>query len=121
MQFNVVIVFILLLNCAFSAKSTKILFNYNTSQSLALTHADYINGKWKYQNFSEEDLYEIVSPQIFNIVKRVEIRNLTSPLSDAYDEVTYDIGKDTDNEAFGIEFSRKDYYSTFKTYCLSLK
>ena len=100
---------------------TQILFSYDTSKSLALTHTDYVNGKWRYENFSEEDLYETVSPQIFSLVKRVEIRNLSSPLSDAYDEVTYDIGKDSAYESFGIEFSRKDYYYTFKTYCLSLK
>ena len=97
------------------------LFSYKTNQTLALTHNDYENGKWRNENLSEEELFETTSPEIFNLVKRVEIRNLTSQFSDAYDEITYNIDKDLDYETLGIEFSRTDYYVTLKTYCLSLK
>ena len=86
-----------------------------------MTHKDYENGKWRNKNLTEEELFETTSPEIFNLVKRVEIRNLTSQFSDAYDEITYNIRKDLDFRTLGIEFSRKDYYVTLKTYCLSLK
>ena len=97
------------------------MFSYNTNQTLAITYKDYMNGEWRNDNLSEFDLYETVSPQIFNLVKRVVIRNQTSPFSDAYEVVTYDIEKNIDYGTLGIEFTRKDYYVTFKTYCLSLK
>ena len=98
------------------------MFSYNTNQTLALTYKDYITyGKWRNDHLSEVDLYDTVSPMIFNLVKKVSIRNLTSPFSDAYEEITYDIQKNTNYEAIGIEFTRKDYYVTFKTYCLTLK
>ena len=97
------------------------MFSYSTNQTLHLTHEDYLNGEWGYKNISEEELYDLVSPQIFDLVKRVEIRNLTSPFSDAYEMVIYDINKDIDYGALGIQFNRKDYYASLKTYCLSLK
>ena len=97
------------------------MYSYSTNQTLLLTHEDYLKGEWGYKNISEEELYDLVSPQIFDLVKRVEIRNLTSPFSDAYEKVIYDINKDIDYGALGIQFNRKDYYATLKTYCLSLK
>ena len=102
-------------------KWSEMMFSYHTNQTLALTYKDYMNGKWKNDNLSEVDLYDTVSPKIFNLVKKVLIRNLTSPFSDAYEEITYDIHKNTNYEAIGIEFTRKDYYVTLKTYCLTLK
>ena len=102
-------------------KGSEMMFSYNTNQTLALTYNDYRNGTWRNDNLSEHQLYDTVSPQIFNIVKKVIIRNRTSPFSDAYEVITYDIEKNIDYETLGIEFTRKDYYVTLKTYCLSLK
>ena len=97
------------------------MFSFNTNRTLALNYEDYINGTWRNDNHSEFDLYETVSPQIFHLVKRVLIRNLTSPFSDAYEVITYEIEKNINYKTLGIEFIRKDYYVTFKTYCLTLK
>ena len=62
---------------------SNMMFSYNTNQTLALTYEDYMNGEWRTDNLSEYDLYETVSPQIFNLIKKVVIRNLTSPFREA--------------------------------------
>jgi len=65
-------------------------------------------------------LYDLVSPDLSDLVDVIKIRKLLSPIGDAYNTIQVPIEAGTLQNS-GIMIVRKDYYYNLKTYCLLLR
>ena len=77
-------------------------------------------GRWRTETFTEEQLYDLVSPNLSDLVDVIKIRKLLSPIGDAYNTIEVPIESGTLQNS-GIMIIRKDYYYNLKTYCLLLR
>ena len=85
------------------------------------TNSEYKwGGKWRTDTFTEEELYDLVSPNLSDLVDVIKIRKLLSPIGDAYNTIEVPIESGTLQNS-GIMIIRKDYYYNLKTYCILLR
>ena len=85
------------------------------------TNSEYKwGGKWRTETFTEEELYDLVSPNLSDLVDVIKIRKLLSPIGDAYSMIEVPIEAESLQNS-GIMIIRKDYYYNLKTYCLLLR
>ena len=89
----------------------------------SISFNDYIKGNWSFSKKNEEETYEDMSPDFNFIVSEVKIKKYLSPIGDAYSyhRIKYSNEKDTNGINDFFEVKRKDYYTTFKTYCIELR
>ena len=82
---------------------------------------EYVDGHWSNDKLSSEEFYDQVTPKLHELIEEVKVKKLLSKIGDSYKKLVYLIKNNTAFEKLGIVFSRRDYYSTLKTYCLSLR
>ena len=75
-------------------------------------------GKWTTNTFDANELYNLLSPTLPDIVDLITIRKLLTPISGEYTMVKIPTESLEDH---GIMIERKDYYYYLKTYCILLR
>ena len=94
---------------------------WGPSNSPLPTNSQYKwGGRWRTDKFIEEELYDLVSPNLSDLVDVIKIRKLLSPIGDAYSMIEVPIEAGTLQNS-GIMIIRKDYYYNLKTYCILLR
>ena len=86
-----------------------------------LTKIDYRDGKWKIDNIGEDELFNLLAPNITDLIREMEVKNTTSSEGDEYKKIIIRVNNETNFEDHGIEIKRKDYYHHLKTYCISFQ
>ena len=95
---------------------------YNqTTDNTSLSFKDYKKGNWSNDKFTGDELYYKVTPDVSDLLKEIVIKRMRSKEGDAYDNVNFPFSKGVSNNHTEIKFTRKDYYSTFRNYCLHLR
>ena len=113
---------ILILNHELVGFLTNTLFNEMTNNSLiSLTFNEYQKGNWSNKKFTAADLYHKVSPELSDLVKKIVVKKLLSNEGDAYERIFFSFTKGVENKYSAIKFTRKDYYSTLRNYCVLLR
>lgn len=90
---------------------------YNFSK---LTLDEYKKGTWRVENYTEEKLFERVTPKLSDLLRQVLVKKSLSSVGDDYEKVRVSVD-DESFEQHGIKITRKDYYKNLKTFCLSLR
>ena len=63
-------------------------FNYDGfNNSLNITHDDYADGKWNFDGYSVQEIWDFLSPDIEDLMNGVKIENKTTNHSDKYAKV----------------------------------
>ena len=83
-----------------------------------LSLVDYQNGKWKIDNIGEDELFNLLAPNIKDLIREMEVKNTTNSEGDNYKKIIIKVHNGTNFEEYGIEIKRKDYYKNLKTYCI---
>ena len=91
------------------------------NNSLNISHKEYIKGKWKVGNVTEEEMYDFLTPKFSDLVTKIEIGNLTKPVGDEYDKIILSVDESTNFEEEGIEIQQLGHYYHLKCYCLNLR
>ena len=83
-----------------------------------LTKTEYQHGKWKIDNIGEDELFNLLAPNIKDLIREMEVKNTTNSEGDNYKKIIIKVHNETNFEDHGIEIKRKDYYKNLKTYCI---
>ena len=91
------------------------------NDSMNISHKEYIKGKWKVGNVTEEDLYHFLTPKISDLVTKIEIGNLSKPAGDEYEKVILKVNEGANFAEEGIQIQQLGHYYHLKCYCLNLR
>ena len=62
-------------------------FDYQEVDPIAnITFTEYRWGKWKTDKMAEEDLFNMLSPNLSSIIDKIQIYRNTDPISDSYEK-----------------------------------
>ena len=60
-------------------------FNYDGfNSSLNITHDDYADGKWNFDGYSVQEIWDFLSPDIAELMSGIKIENKTTKDADKY-------------------------------------
>ena len=96
------------------------IFIYRLHNFSKLTLDEYKKGTWRVENYTEEKLFERVTPKLSDLLRQVLVKKSLSSVGDDYEKVRVSVD-DESFEQHGIKITRKDYYKNLKTFCLSLR
>ena len=85
-------------------------------------HEEYHDGNWllSMTNVSAEEVYDLVSPRLSDLISSIKLQATLYSLGDEYKYVEIDANNETDLIINGLVLSRCDYYEYLKCYCISL-
>ena len=103
-------------------------FEYeNFNRSANISHDEYIKGRWRTEDLSEEDLFDFLAPDIFDLIKSMTIGKFLQKNGDNYteEEVDFPVERIRKNKVHfvkhGIKILRIDHYYNMKTYCFNFR
>ena len=99
---------------------TNELFN-KTNTKISLSFNEYKGGNWSNNKFTAEELYNRVTPELSDLVKKIVVKKILSSQGDSYEKLTFSFNKGVESNYSELKFTRKDYYVTLKNYCVSLR
>ena len=80
----------------------------------------YKNGVWNFDNTTEEELFEAITPKLSDLISEITFNKLKSNVGDNYEKIRVSVSNSTEMER-SIKVNRKDYYAFLKTYCLTYR
>ena len=87
-------------------------------KNINITYEDYLNGNWKINNQSEKKLWDLVSPRLPNLIKKIVLWKTLKIDSDQYSKIKISVDK---LPGFGVDIEQMDYHSLPKIFCLSFR
>ena len=87
-------------------------------KNINITYEDYLNGNWKINNQSEKKLWDLVSPRLPNLIKKIVLWKTLEIDSDQYSKIKISVDK---LPGFGVDIEQMDYHSLPKIFCLSFR
>ena len=73
-------------------------FDFQELNTIAnITFTEYRWGKWKTDQFQEEELFNVVSPKLSSLIKKIEIYRNTDQISDSYEKINIEIPEEENN------------------------
>ena len=101
-------------------------FEYqNFNNSANISHDEYKDGRWRTENLSEEELFNFLAPDIFDLINNMEIGKFLQKNGDNYTKIKFPVDRIRKHkENFvkqGIKIQRIDHYYNMKTYCFNFR
>ena len=73
-------------------------FDYSEVNTVAnITFTQYRWGKWRTEDFTEEELFNYLSPTLSSMITKIQINRNTDPISNSYEKITIPIPKQNTN------------------------
>ena len=73
-------------------------FEYQEMNTIAnITFTDYRWGKWRTDDFQEEQLFNVVSPKFSSIIKKIQVYRNTDQISNSYEKINIQIPEEEKN------------------------
>ena len=86
-----------------------------------LSFNEYQRGNWSNKVFTADDLYYRVTPDVSDLLKKIVIKKLLSKEGDEYEKKSFLFVQGVSNNHTELNFTRKDYYTSLRNYCVSLR
>ena len=71
--------------------------------------------------FNAEDLYYRVTPDVSDLLKKIVVKKLLTKDGDDYEKKSFHFVKGVANNHTELTFTRKDYYTALRNYCILLR
>ena len=71
--------------------------------------------------FTADDLYYRVTPDVSDLLKKIVVKKLLTKDGDDYEKKSFHFVKGVANNHTELTFTRKDYYTALRNYCILLR
>ena len=100
---------------------TNELFNKTSKSKVSLTFNEYKRGKWSNGEYNADDLYYRVTPDVSDLLKKIVVKKLLTKEGDDYEKKSFHFVQGVTNNHTELTFTRKDYYTALRNYCILLR
>ena len=71
--------------------------------------------------FTADDLYYRITPDVSDLFKKIAVKKLLTKDGDDYEKKSFHFVKGVANNHTELTFTRKDYYTALRNYCILLR
>ena len=100
---------------------TNELFNKTSKSKVSISFNEYKRGKWSNGEFNADDLYYRVTPDVSDLLKKIVVKKLLTKEGDDYEKKSFHFVQGVTNNHTELTFTRKDYYTALRNYCILLR
>lgn len=101
---------------------TNELYNKTTfKKDSLLSFNEYQRGNWSNEVFTADDLFYRVTPDVSDLLKKIVVKKLLSKEGDNYEKKSFIFVQGVSNNHTELNFTRKDYYTSLRNYCVLLR
>ena len=93
----------------------------SNSEDSLLSFKQYQKGNWSNELMSADDLYYRVTPDVSDLLEKIVVKKLLTKEGDDYEKKSFHFVQGVTNNHTELSFTRKDYYTALRNYCILLK
>ena len=93
----------------------------STKKASLLSFNEYQRGNWSNEVFTADDLFYRVTPDVSDLLKKIVVKKLLSKEGDDYEKKSFHFIQGVSNNHTELNFTRKDYYTSLRNYCVLLR